>query len=158
MINFEKDNGIFNFRVAGIMLNEGKVLIHKLAKDDFYAFPGGRVEMFETTEKTLVREMQEELGIDVRIDRLIWTCENFFVYEEKKYHEICFYYLMENLDASLYKKGDRFTVFEESREYEFKWVDLKTVQNEVLYPETIRDRLNSIPENMESIIDIDKGF
>jgi hypothetical protein len=23
----------------------------------------------------------------VKIDRLVWTCENFFVYEEKKYHE-----------------------------------------------------------------------
>lgn len=58
MINFKKDNGIFNFRVVGIMLNERKVLIHRLVKDDFYAFPGGRVEMFEITEETLVREMQ----------------------------------------------------------------------------------------------------
>lgn len=158
MINFEKDNGIFNFRVAGIMINKGRVLIHRLAKDDFYAFPGGRVEMFETTEETLVREIQEELGIDVRIDRLVWICENFFVYEEKKYHELCFYYLIENLDEALFEKGDKFVVFEGTKEYEFKWVNVKTVENEVLYPETIRDRLNNIPETMESIIDIDKGF
>lgn len=158
MINFEKDKGIFNFRVAGIMINDGRVLVHRLVKDDFYAFPGGRVEMFETTEETLVREMQEELGIDVKIDRLLWTCENFFVYEERKYHEICFYYLMENLGESLLERGNRFAMFEDDREYEFKWVDLKGIENEALYPETIRDRLNSIPDVMESIVDVDKGF
>jgi len=90
MINFKVENGVFNFRVAGILFNKNKVLIHGLINDDFYAFPGGRVEMFESTENTIIREMTEELGITVTINRLLWVVEHFFN-NDSKYHKICFY-------------------------------------------------------------------
>lgn len=82
------ENGVFSFRVAGILFRKNKVLVHRLINDDFYAFPGGRVEMFESTEHTIIREMNEELGVDVTVDRLLWICEHFFTLNSNKYHEI----------------------------------------------------------------------
>lgn len=153
MINFKVDNGVFNFRVAGILFNGDKVLVHKGIGDDFYAFPGGRLEMFETTENTIVREMKEELDIDVEVERLLWVCENFFNLNDKKYHEICYYYLIKCNDEKLLEKDDVFYIKEGKNEFEFKWVTKDEVKNEIIYPTFIKDRLNNLPENIERIVE-----
>lgn len=153
MINFNIKDGIFNFRVAGILLNNDKVLIHRLMKDDFYAFPGGRVEMFENTEDTIVREIQEELGAKVRVNRLLWVCEQFFTHQDSKYHEICFYYLIECEDQELLERGNLFYVTEDKNEFEFRWVSVTEVKNEPLYPTFIKDRIRELPITVERVVD-----
>lgn len=154
MINFKTEGGVFNFRAAGIMFHENKVLIHRLINDNFYAFPGGRVEMFENTESTIVREMREELEIDIEICRLLWICEHFFTLNDNKYHEICFYYFIKCNDKKLFDREDLFYVSENSNMFEFKWVPLIDIENEVLYPEFIKKRLNNLPTIVERIVDI----
>ncbi len=62
MISYKNGESRFNFRVAGLIFNEKRLLIHRMKKDDFYALPGGRAEMMENTEITIVREMKEEQG------------------------------------------------------------------------------------------------
>ncbi|MCZ8516105.1 hypothetical protein O9H85_27625 [Paenibacillus filicis] len=42
---FKTDNMMFNFRVAGICLENGHVLLHKAIDDNHWALPGGRVQM-----------------------------------------------------------------------------------------------------------------
>ena len=49
MITFEKDYNKFNFRTVGVIIHDGKVLVHRAEKDDFWALPGGRVEFQETS-------------------------------------------------------------------------------------------------------------
>lgn len=155
MINFKIDNGTFNFRTAGLLFYKNKVLIHRLVKDDFYAFPGGRVEMFENTENTIIREMNEELGIKVSVNRLLWVCEHFYTHNNSKYHEICFYYLLQCSDDSLTNKGDSFYVTEGKNEFEFKWVGVNAVKDEILYPAFIKDRIQNLPSSVERIVDIE---
>ena len=55
-------HGGFNYRVAGIALSEGRLLLHTSDRDDFWSLPGGRCEFGETSAEALVREMREELG------------------------------------------------------------------------------------------------
>lgn len=154
VINFNVDNGTFTFRVAGILFHKNKVLIHRLISDNFYAFPGGRVEMFESTENTIIREMNEELGINVRVNRLLWICEHFFTHNDSKYHEICFYYLIECNDNNFLNKGDLFYITEGKNDFEFKWIDIKDIQNEITYPTFIKDKIQNLPITIERIIDI----
>lgn len=156
MINFKIDNGVFNFRVAGLLFHENKVLVHRLIKDDFYAFPGGRVEMFETTETTIVREMNEELDINVKVNRLLWMCEDFFDHNDNKYHEICFYYLIEYKDNNILNKGDLFYITEGKNEFEFKWVDIKDIKNEIIYPVFIKEKIQDLPKKIERIVEINE--
>ena len=58
--------------VSGVLIENGKVLVEKRRKDDsadpgFVLLPGGHVESRESLKRALVREMEEELGIAVKI-------------------------------------------------------------------------------------------
>ena len=62
----------------------------------------------EDAEKALAREMQEELGVDVCVDRLLWVVENFFNYQDNPYHELGLYFLMSiPKDAGLWGKREK---------------------------------------------------
>jgi 8-oxo-dGTP diphosphatase len=65
--------------VAAIIQRDGRILIgqrkdlgHHPLK---WEFPGGKVEPGETPEAALIRELQEELGIQARIDRELMRYE-----------------------------------------------------------------------------------
>lgn len=53
-ILFKTENYMFSYRVAGIIIRDGKVLLQKPTNDTGYAFPGGHVELGETTFDYLV--------------------------------------------------------------------------------------------------------
>ncbi len=44
------DDGIFSYRVAGILVRHGMVLLQHPLDDPIYAFPGGHVKLGETSE------------------------------------------------------------------------------------------------------------
>lgn len=155
MINFMTESGIFNFRSVGILIKNGRVLVHREINDQFYSFPGGRVEMMEDSECALIREMKEELQIDINIIRMLWLFEHFFELYGNEYHELGFYYLIDCNDCS--KISDEvFTVVENVTEYEFRWIPLDKIKNEVLYPTYIKERLDKLPSDIEKIVEIKK--
>ena len=84
-----------NIRATGIIIHNGKILLHKDQKSDHYALIGGRVQIGENSEHTIKREIEEELGKKVDITGYVATIENFFEMKEQKYHEIMFVYQIE---------------------------------------------------------------
>ena len=67
-----------NVRAAGVIIHNGKILVHKNINSDHYALIGGRVEIGENSANTIKREIKEELGKDIEITGYISTIENFF--------------------------------------------------------------------------------
>jgi ADP-ribose pyrophosphatase YjhB (NUDIX family) len=61
MITMTRNNARFGMRVAGVAIHERHVLLHRAEHDDFWALPGGRVEMLEPADVSLKREMKEEM-------------------------------------------------------------------------------------------------
>jgi mutator protein MutT len=54
--------------VGGVVVRDGRALIVRRGKEPLYgrwAVPGGTVELGETLEQAVVREMEEETGLDV---------------------------------------------------------------------------------------------
>lgn len=59
---------------AGIVKKENKILISQRKKEDKFSllweFPGGKIEINETPEECLKRELFEELNINVAVGKL----------------------------------------------------------------------------------------
>ncbi len=54
------------YKAAGIIVNDRKLLFARAKGMDFFIDPGGKIEEGETAEQALVRELSEELSIDVK--------------------------------------------------------------------------------------------
>jgi len=86
MISFTTGDWRFHFRSAAIVRDGDFILLHRMAKDSFWALPGGRVEIGETAEAAVRREMREELGTDVQVVGLLAVVENLFIYRGRPQH------------------------------------------------------------------------
>jgi len=71
-ITFEGNGAQFGFRAARSALNQGRVLLQQSELDPFWALPGGRVDMLESAEDALRREMREELRLEVEVEGRLW--------------------------------------------------------------------------------------
>jgi len=62
-ISFETGSAKFNYRVAAIIERDQHYLLATVPSVDYWFLPGGRVQMGESSEQALTREVQEELGV-----------------------------------------------------------------------------------------------
>ena len=67
-----------NIRVAGIVIKDNRVLMVKNLRSDYIYSLGGRLKFGESAREGVVREVREETGIKMEIDRLGFIHENFF--------------------------------------------------------------------------------
>lgn len=72
--------------VAAVITNDdGKILIAqrnlKKSQGGLWEFPGGKIEKDETKEEAIIREIKEELTIDIKVDKYIG--EKIFNYPDK---------------------------------------------------------------------------
>jgi len=112
--------------------------------------------LLESAKDALRREMQEELGVEIHVERLVWVVENFFEYADKSYHELALYFLMTlPRNSHLYWRSEPFTGDEEGIKLIFRWYRLDELEKTTLYPTFLRKALNSIPEATEYIVHID---
>lgn len=74
---FEKGNNWFRYRTGGIIINNNKMLFVKSAIGDYFYMVGGGVQLGETSETCIEREIYEETGMHTCVERLAVICENF---------------------------------------------------------------------------------
>ena len=154
-INIKNDNYTFKFRVSGVIIKENKILLVNMDDADFFCLPGGHVELGETTEEAMVREMTEELTIKTHIKKYLGTIENFFINKHNvSIHEIAVYYLMdfedENtpLDDIERIENDHGT----NVKLKFKWFNLDELDNLNIQPQYLKEILKGDLEFKHFII------
>lgn len=155
MITFKTGNVRFTYRVGGIVIHNGRVLCQEAhdAEEPSWFLIGGRAELREAAEETLKREMQEELGEEATIERLLYVVENFFTYSGIHYHELGLYFLLSfPPDSPLYQAGESFTRQEDGVELTFRWLPIDKLPEFTLYPTFFKQALQALPEQVTHIV------
>ena len=149
-LTFRTGEGIFNVRVAAIIVFGNKLLTLKNDLTPYYFLPGGRVKLDERAESAIKRELKEELDVDAKIIRPLWLVESFF-YEDttkEKFHELCIYFLVDASNTDLI--GINKFVGKETKHHEvFEWLDISTLKDQYLYPLFIKEKIHNLPEHLE---------
>lgn len=136
----------FKFRVSGLLIKNNKLLLVDMDDSGFLCLPGGYVELGETTEEAIKRELNEEIKQDVKIEKYLGVVENYFINKyNKKMHEISFYYLMSFINNDI---DDReFTLIEEDKGHKiklnFKWIDINDLNNFDIRPAFLKNIFNN---------------
>jgi len=94
--------------VYGIVIKDGNILLSKQFGDR-YDLPGGGLDLGETPEEGVIREVKEETGIDVKNPRLVGFENSYFQSshskENKSYHCIMLYFMCEYSGGELSTDG-----------------------------------------------------
>ena len=138
-ILFKNEDGVFSYRVGGILVENGKILLQRDKWGD-HAVIGGHVSFMEQAKDTLVREFMEELQVKIGVDDLLAVNENFFMWGDKPCHQVHFYYAVHLEDGDFFREGEISGVdeLEDLRvELDFVWVPLEELKNISVYPRGI---------------------
>lgn len=120
--------------VAAAIIENGKVFATQRGYGDFkdgWEFPGGKIEVGETKEQALERELREELEIKVEVGKLIKRIE----YDYPKFH------LTMNCFLTKIKEGTPNLLEHEDA----RWVD----KNEI-------DSIDWLPADLEIVEEVKK--
>ena len=130
-----------NIRTAVVITHNGKVLAHRNLNKGHYALIGGRVEIGEDSEKTVKREVMEELGKEIEVKGYVSTIENFFEMKGSKYHEILFIHKGEFVDEDD-KKIEHTLKNLEGKDYlQYEWLELDKIEEYPLLPQAAKQVL-----------------
>lgn len=155
-VKFWKEDGSFKLRVCGVVQVGDKILIDNCDNAPFWGYPGGHVELGESTREAAVREVKEETGVDAEIIKNLASIQLFFTREDgKPFHEIGFYYLMkaniEPKDLTI-EENDKGKL----RKHQFRWVTKEELKNLDVRPTELKEVILNDLENQEIISYVSK--
>jgi ADP-ribose pyrophosphatase YjhB (NUDIX family) len=71
-----KANSLVPAASAIVVDDGGRILLHRRTDNEYWSIPGGAMEPGESIAETAVREVREETGIDVRVEKLLGVYSN----------------------------------------------------------------------------------
>ena len=144
-IGLIKDNNWFRYRTGAIIVRDNKLLAVKSAfGTNHYYMIGGGVHMGETSENCIKREVLEETGMALDIERLAVISENFFrgiggKIDGMDCQTIEFYFVMNVRDEEM-SKCKKITDDGE----ELVWISIDEIKDINIKPIFVKERITEI--------------
>ena len=145
-------DGLINIRVGAIIIKDGKFLMVGSDRTDYYYSVGGRVQFGETAEDAVIREVFEETGIKMEVERLGFVHENYFFGDAptnmgKLIYEISFFFYMK-MPENFKPINDSFTDGENKEHLVWVSADI----DKKIYPEFFRRELLHPAEEVKHFV------
>lgn len=141
----------FGCRSCAVVMHDDKILFQKTTheKDKYWALPGGKIEVLETTRDTIARELKEELDIeDITVGELLSVAENFFEFDGKKCHQYIFVHKVTFNDPKYNDIEGIFKGVEEDANVIYTWIKIEDIKNSPIKPDYIVEQLLSDREGI----------
>ncbi len=135
-----------------IIIENGAVLLNRCRREDgciYYDLPGGGQKPYESMEQTLLREVKEETGYEIRVERFVGLAEEINTNAElrEKYPEYT-HRILHIFTASL--NGEKIDTPTEKDLHmeESVWVSLDEIDNiQETRPSCLKQLLHDIRDN-----------
>ena len=151
-ITLKCDDGFINIRVGAIILKDNRFLMTGNKREDYLYSVGGRIKFGETAKEAVIREVFEETGVKMEVDRLGFVHENCFTGDApsnmgKPVYEISFFFYMKVPD-DFEPVSKSFT--DDGCEEFLKWVSFD--EEMIIYPEFFRTELKHPQKTVKHMI------
>ena len=125
-------------RVAAIILQGEEILLARHRRDgvDYFVLPGGGVEYGETLEEALIRELQEEASLDIRVGAPVFINDS--IPPDKHRHILNLAFLAEVTGGTLAVDT------QDKRLVGMEFVPVENISHLTLYPDIRKDLLAAI--------------
>ncbi|MDQ0351898.1 8-oxo-dGTP pyrophosphatase MutT (NUDIX family) [Alkalibacillus filiformis] len=108
--------------------------------------------MTEEASKAVGREFKEEIGVDVQVEKLLCSAENFFTYRESSYHEIGFYFKVQGIDKEELPQQELFFGHEGNKVLIYKWIPLDQLNDYTIEPSFLKEELKDLNSSSKHIV------
>lgn len=150
---FSRDGGWFRYRAGAIIIEDDCVLMVRNGRDHYYYSVGGGVQLGETAQRAVEREVLEETGVHYEVDRLAVVHENFFndsdgLLAGLDCHEIAFFFLMKprgikEFDNNSYTHGVK---------EEMCWLPIAELHKHKVFPTFLQEYLQNPQDELVHIV------
>ncbi len=127
-------------RAAAIVIHNDQLLvIFRKNTQEYFVFPGGGIERSETSEQAIIREIQEETSLEIRVDRQVYELHH-------DNGDIHYYFLCRYVSSvPAIRAGTNEFRSNQRGDNTFipRWEPLQKLPTITLYPTEVRDRLLS---------------
>lgn len=147
------DDVKFGCRSVGVLKKNDKILFQKRKNDEFWALPGGAIEVLENSKDVVVRELEEEIGlVDVNVVRPLWFVEYFFEFEGVMWHQYIIGHLLDINDDNKILNMDLIDGIEEGKNIIYKWFSVDEIKDAKIKPDYLKEKLLNINDNFEYVV------
>lgn len=146
------EDGILNIRVGAIIMKEDRFLMVENDRFDHMYSVGGRIKFGETAEEAVKREVYEETGVQMEVDRLGFIHENYFlgdslIKQGNIVHEISFFFYMK-VPSGFEPVCNSFT--EDGNKENLVWI--RADHNKKYYPEFFKTELSKPSKEVKHFV------
>ena len=149
---FATDKYICDLRPVAVYVKDNKILVQRDKNGNEYALPGGHIKIGETLENGLIREMMEEIGVQIKCKRLLWSEECFWEWKGKQAHNIAFYYLIDLCDNFTIPDNQEFIPQKDNVNVVIGWMPIDQLQNITIYPEFLKKEIYHLNEPIKHFV------
>lgn len=138
--------------IKAIIIENNKILLLERNREGrvYWVFPGGQVENGETDEQALKREVNEEVGVEVEVGKLVFQTK--YKLKEKATEEDEYFHLCRFIGGEIgtgqgpeYQPNSGYV-----GTYEPQWVKVKDMEKMEVLPEEVKNLVLKNLNNLSS--------